>query len=328
MTTAHAVMFYDTDGDLAGEVADFLAHGLAIGEHVLMVGTPKHRAAVTADLVGRGLPLVAPDGHRQFVALDAADTLARFCVGGRVDPEAFLATVEPLIVEGLAAGRRVRIYGEMVALLWEKGNIAAALDLEACWNRLARTSTFSLLCGYRMGSLGHASLGEVDSVCELHAQVQPPRGYGEPRAMDHPAERDMRDPAPRRSETFLPLPAAVPAARRFVRDVLYSWGEPDAAWDAALIASELATNAVTHGDSPFRAILSRDDHTLRIEIQDAAPGSWGDPVTSVTDIGGRGVALVESIATSAGCEPLEDGKVAWAEIPTTGARRDGRGRTA
>ena len=50
---------------------------------------------------------------------------------------------------------------------------------------------------------------------------------------------------------------AVGAARRLVREALASWDEDSLVADAALIMSELATNAIVHGGSAFRASIER-----------------------------------------------------------------------
>jgi len=42
----------------------------------------------------------------------------------------------------------VRAYGEMVDVLWQRGERDAAIRLEEFWNDLARLQTFSLLCAY------------------------------------------------------------------------------------------------------------------------------------------------------------------------------------
>src|SRR5438552_269564 len=47
-----------------------------------------------------------------------------------------------------AGSQRVRAYGEMVDLLWQIGDVASAIDLEARWNELSTTKRFSLLCAY------------------------------------------------------------------------------------------------------------------------------------------------------------------------------------
>ncbi len=71
------------------------------------------------------------------------------------------------------------------------------------------------------------------------------------------------------SRVYLPVAESVPAARHFVVNVLHAWGLGALDADAAIVASELATNAVRHADSPFRATLDRQSDGVRIGVEDA-----------------------------------------------------------
>jgi hypothetical protein len=82
--------------------------------------------------------------HGQYASLDAAATLSQFMVDGEPSPGRFTEIVGSIIARAANGRRRVRIFGEMVALLWADGNWAAAIRLEALWNDLARTHSFSL----------------------------------------------------------------------------------------------------------------------------------------------------------------------------------------
>ena len=71
-------------------------------------------------------------------------------------------------------GRRVRAFGEMVALLWAQGNQAGAIRLEELWNDLARTHLFSLLCGYPMNAFSRQNdVPPFSEVCTCHSRVLP-----------------------------------------------------------------------------------------------------------------------------------------------------------
>ena len=67
--------------------------------------------------------------------------------------------------------RLVRIYGEMVDVLWSRGREDAALSLEILWNQLIAGRKCSLLCGYSSG------VGQGDgfhAICNRHSHVLPP----------------------------------------------------------------------------------------------------------------------------------------------------------
>ena len=123
-------------------------------------------------------------------------------------------------------------------------------------------------------------------------------------------------------------PAAVGVARRFVDHTLRGWELDFICADAQLIASELCANAVVHARTAFRITLrSNGFGFLRMEVLDqnrAMPSAlpWREDAT-----GGRGLALIDALATCWGADPYEDGKVVWAEIgwTTPSSHRERRG---
>jgi CheY-like chemotaxis protein/anti-sigma regulatory factor (Ser/Thr protein kinase) len=110
--------------------------------------------------------------------------------------------------------------------------------------------------------------------------------------------------------------ANVPEARRFVVQQLEEWGSPIFADAAALVVSELATNAVVHANSSFVVRLKLSPAALRIEVTDADALTTPEPQPpSQTAEGGRGLLLVSAVSSSWGVEPSDEGgKLTWAEL--------------
>jgi MEDS: MEthanogen/methylotroph, DcmR Sensory domain len=72
----------------------------------------------------------------------------------------------------------VRAYGEMVDVLWQRGERDAAMRLEEFWNDLAKLQTFSLLCAYYIDNLdGAAYAGPLECVCKVHTHLIPAHDY-------------------------------------------------------------------------------------------------------------------------------------------------------
>ncbi|HVL05810.1 MAG TPA: MEDS domain-containing protein [Acidimicrobiales bacterium] len=165
----HLVEFYESDAYLAGAVASFLEPGFAEPGAVIVVATPGHRSAFETALAASGVDIFAAAADGRYVSFDAATLLARLLADGVPDAGAFSREVGGLL-EGMAiAGRRLRIYGEMVALLWEAGNAASAVALEDLWNELASSYDFELLCAYRLTTFDNESDAlAFRRVCEQH----------------------------------------------------------------------------------------------------------------------------------------------------------------
>lgn len=122
----------------------------------------------------------------------------------------------------------------------------------------------------------------------------------------------------RKTETMLDLPQALTSAttaRRFVTKTVTDWNLTPLLDDALLVASELATNAVTHADSPCRIRLSLTDSSLRIDVIDTGAGTPEPQPESFTEEHGRGLLLIAALATAWGLEVIPgEGKVVWAEL--------------
>jgi hypothetical protein len=72
----------------------------------------------------------------------------------------------------------VRAYGEMVDVLWQRGERDAAIRLEEFWNDLARLQTFCLLCAYYIDHLDPAAYaGPLECVCKVHTHLIPTPNY-------------------------------------------------------------------------------------------------------------------------------------------------------
>ncbi len=133
--------------------------------------------------------------------------------------------------------------------------------------------------------------------------------------------------------TFRGDPGAVSEARAFVREVLDECDLAPFGDVVVLLSAELVTNAVCHADSGvvLRARCTRS--RFRVEVEDA---STEPPVLAhprPLDEHGRGLFIVDELASAWGTEARREGKTVWFEIdvargqPEPGARSVGASRT-
>lgn len=166
----HLVEFYETDPSLAESVGDYLEPALRDGQAVVVVATPRHRELFEAALAEAGVDVEAARRDGRYLDVDAEKTLSRFMVDGAPDPLRFRRAVGRLVADAEGPGRAVRIYGEMVALLWAEGNVPAAIALEDLWNDLGRSRPFSLLCAYPVSAFDPAEhTGLFRRICDQHS---------------------------------------------------------------------------------------------------------------------------------------------------------------
>jgi PAS domain S-box-containing protein len=177
----HSVQFYETDDFLLNSVSDFVGAGLGSGAACIVIATPAHRRSLSRRLKANGLDPASAHARGKYFALDAAQTLAQILQEGSPDPQQFARIIGGQIEHAVKGQKPMRIFGEMVALLWQQGNPAAALRLEALWNEL-RTTThpFSLFCAYPMSLFaGQAHEKSFTHVCEQHSQIIPAESYSQ-----------------------------------------------------------------------------------------------------------------------------------------------------
>ncbi len=304
MEGKHQVVAYEDAGALVERLADFVAGSLAAGVPVLTISRPSYRTALEARLVDLGADPDRASRHGALLALDADETLSHFMVDGRPDPERFAEVIASLVPAG---GRPVSAFGEMVGLLWERGEVAAALELEELWNTAIDRHAIRLLCAYPADLLATADLSDVARVCGLHDQVD--------LLGAHPSAGEIPTVAPAAvSSVHLPVPTAVASVRHFVSEALTTWGLPGLVGDMALVTSELATNAITHGSSPFQTSLVRTDGMVRVSVEDRSSGWPERHDARPGDQDGRGMAIVATLSRRSGCESTPTGKVVWAEL--------------
>ena len=166
----HFVQIYREESGFLDNLATFAAAGLAGGEAVIVIATAAHRSSLEARLVALGIDVGAAREERRYVALDAADVLSRFMERDWPDEARFEATILDLLGQ-VGPAPRVRAFGEMVALLWARGNNGATVRLEHLWDDFCRSHALALFCAYpRIGAT--RDLDEaLAEVCALHSRV-------------------------------------------------------------------------------------------------------------------------------------------------------------
>jgi anti-sigma regulatory factor (Ser/Thr protein kinase) len=117
-------------------------------------------------------------------------------------------------------------------------------------------------------------------------------------------------------------PTAVPCFRLHARAVALEWGLATLAEEIELIVSELVTNGIrvsqrSPGDvtaSLVRLWLTTDLHCVLIRVWDGSGQMPARRTAKADDEGGRGLMLVEYMASEWGSYRVEDGKVVWAVV--------------
>ncbi len=148
----HLVQLYSNDASLTVAVATYAGAGLGKGETAVLIATRDHAEAVRAQLSADRFETADLERWGQLRFLDAQEVLDDLLVGGRPDGDQFQVLTSGLIADARRASRngRVRLYGEMVNLLWARGEAGAAMRLEELWGKVVPQAAVPLFCAYRV----------------------------------------------------------------------------------------------------------------------------------------------------------------------------------
>ena len=164
----HIVQLYQDQDFLSRAVCRFAGAALANGEGIILVPTPTHWNAIRPRLEAEGVDVEAARERGQLTVVDADEFLPRFLRDAMPDSPIFLGLAADVIAQARAGGRyqKVRWWGEMVNVLWERGEVAASMNLEDLFDQLAKKHDIAIFCSFLMDNFN----GEV------HAHILPRLG--------------------------------------------------------------------------------------------------------------------------------------------------------
>lgn len=84
--------------------------------------------------------------------------------------------------------------------------------------------------------------------------------------------------------------------------------------DAAVVASELVSNAVTHAHTALGLGVWARPGAVRIEVRDGHREPPSPRCAEDSDDGGRGLMLVDALSSAWGVDPSRSGKTVWAQL--------------
>lgn len=165
----HTAHFYDSEEQFLRNLTDFVLEGLAVGESAIVIATPEHESALRLRLAEAGIDVDFAIENDRYIPLDAEETLAKFMVNGWPDGQRFANLVGQVIKRATAGHRQTRAFGEMVTLLWERGQTGATVRIEELWNQFSYSYLFPLLCAYPTAAFVKGPVCSLEEICSAHS---------------------------------------------------------------------------------------------------------------------------------------------------------------
>lgn len=231
---------------------------------------------------------------RFHIVGEAADGRATVEVAAREHPEVVLLDLAMPVMDGLAALPHIRAAAPNATVI-----VLSALDAE----RMAPLARAKGASAFMPKALGAARV--VEQLVEV---------------LDGRLRQDA-DATDRQALISLAAePLSARRARSFVESTLREWSCEDLIEIVALLTSELVTNAVLHAHSETDLSLSHAGEVLHIAVADRSPSPpvVQDPSADAT--GGRGMVLLDVMASTWSVIPTAAGKIVWFEVPASAGR--------
>jgi hypothetical protein len=176
----HIVQLYQDQDFLNRAVCRFAGAALANGEGIILVPTLTHWNAIRPRLESEGVDVDAARERGQLTVVDADEFLPRFMQDSMPDSPVFLGLAADVIGQARADGRyqKVRWWGEMVGVLWERGDVAASMALEDLFDRLAKQHDIAIFCSFLMDNFdGDVHARMLPRLGTNHSHLVPVEDY-------------------------------------------------------------------------------------------------------------------------------------------------------
>ncbi len=167
----HVVQIYEDDAVFLDALAGFVGGGINSGECVIVIATANHLKSLKNRLADYGIKVETLIQDDRYIPLEAEETLSKFMVNDWPDEELFNKTVSSLINRGACKERRIRAFGEMVAILWAQGFCGATVHLEHLWNKFCEKHHFSLFCAYPKTGFTKDITESIHTICGCHTKM-------------------------------------------------------------------------------------------------------------------------------------------------------------
>ena len=167
----HILQIYENDLQFNNTLQGFVTSGFESGESVVIIATTEHLKALNRNLRNQGYDLFSLTLQDQYIPLSAEETLAQFMINGWPDENLFYHLLTNLLLRARKKERRVRAFGEMVAVLWSQGLSGATVHLEHLWMRYCQSEAFSLFCAYPKSGFTDDPNVSLSKICGCHSKL-------------------------------------------------------------------------------------------------------------------------------------------------------------
>lgn len=167
----HVVQIYENDKVFLDSLEGFIGSGLIAGDSIIIIATPEHLIAIKDRLRKQGFDMDGLSSRDQFIGIEVNDAITNFMINKWPDENLFFEFISTLLKRAQKNGRKIRAFGEIVAVLWQQGFNGATVQLEHLWNRLHKNDGFTLFCAYPKIGFTEDINTSIEIICSAHNKI-------------------------------------------------------------------------------------------------------------------------------------------------------------
>lgn len=167
----HLIQIYENDKVFLDTLEGFAGAGFLAGDSVVIIATATHLKSLNDRLRKQGFDLETLSQQNRYMPLEANETLSKFMVNDWPDETLFKKLITGIIGDATKGNRKVRAFGEMVAVLWEKGLNGATVQLEHLWCDFHHKRNFTLYCAYPKNGFTQSATDSINTICKTHTKI-------------------------------------------------------------------------------------------------------------------------------------------------------------
>ena len=167
----HILHIYKDDDNFLDMLAGFVGGGINAGDCVMVIATPAHLQKLEKRLRDHVVGVEVLRSGELYIPVDAEELVSRIMVDGWPDSRIFLDILTSYVLRAEQLGRKVRAFGEVVALLCADGNVEAAIHIEELWNEFMDKHPLSLFCAYPESGLHNNEGNAFNHICSTHSRI-------------------------------------------------------------------------------------------------------------------------------------------------------------
>jgi len=167
----HFLQIYESDEIFLDSLEAFANSGFANDDGVIIIATDSHLLALNRRLE-KNYNLNKLKAERQYIPIDAENALSEITNGDNIDEVKFHTLIDKLLSRvNKQRGGMVRVFGELVAILWGQGNRKAVIKLEKLWHELCSSGVLCLFCAYPKSGFRQDAIKSIKDICECHNNI-------------------------------------------------------------------------------------------------------------------------------------------------------------